>query len=318
MFKTATMASRKDELVPFVIKEVKGLDTGDQKGAGAYGAVYEVTVKGVRCIAKRIHQILVDEKVPQKEKTTIQEKFRQECVMLSKLTHPNIVHFVGVHYGRTPGDLSLIMECLPTDLANCLETHPHIPLPVKLVILLDVSYGLLYLHSLSPPIIHRDLTANNILLTTDMRAKIADLGVSKLLDPQTITHTQTKVPGSLHYMPPEAMMEKPKYDEKLDVFSFGHLSIYIAIQKFPGVYEVLITNKTLRLGRVQIEKRGSSIDEMGKDHCLLPLTLQCLQDDPENRPTTSELTQKLRDLCTKFPRQLADVLKVSDEQVRIL
>ena len=98
-----------DELTPFVLKNVKGLDSDEKKGSGAYGAVYEVTVRGVTCIAKRIHDILVTQLSP-RERTSVQRKFVAECVLLSKLRHPNVVHFVGVHYGRSKNDMSLIMD----------------------------------------------------------------------------------------------------------------------------------------------------------------------------------------------------------------
>jgi len=105
------------------------------------------------------------------------------------------------------------MERLRTDLASLLEDNfakeITIPLSIKLSILLDVSYGLLYLHTHTPTIIHRDLTAPNILVTNDMRAKIADLGVSKLLDPHTrAAKSLTRGPGTFVYMPPEALREK--------------------------------------------------------------------------------------------------------------
>ena len=305
------MVSPIDELAPYVLTEVEGLDTGDRKGAGAYGAVFEVTVKGVSCIAKRVHAILVDQEVSQRQKAAVRETFHQECVMLSKLTHPNIVHFVGVHHGTHPGDLSLIMERMHVNLAKCVENHPNIPLPVKLAILLDVSYGLLYLHTHTPPIIHRDLTASNILLTTDMRAKIADLGVSKLLDIHTqVTHAQTTAPGTLYYMPPEALREKPIYDMKLDIFSFGHLTLYTVTQEFPKVHEVTITPLVLQEGTLQIHRRWTAIDQMGEEHCLYPLAIQCLQDKPEKRPTTAELNKMLKELCARHPKCLADVMEV--------
>jgi len=144
-----------DQLAPFVLKSVHGLDTGEKKGSGAYGAVYKVTVDGVPCIAKRLHDILVNPDVSERQRTYIKQKFHDECVLLSQLRHPNIVHFVGVHCGSNQDDMSLILECLDTDLARCLQTQTNIPIEVKLSILLDVSCGLLYLHTLSPrKIIH--------------------------------------------------------------------------------------------------------------------------------------------------------------------
>ena len=308
-----------NELAPFVLENV---ESGERKGSGAYGAVYEVAVKGVICIDKRLHDILVNPEVPPRQRESIREKFRAECVILSKLRHPHIVHFVGVRCGPNPSDLSLVMECLHTDLAKFLEQHQEkevdIPLSIKLSILLDVSYGLLYLHTLTPPIIHRDLSANNILLTADgLKAKIADLGVSKLLDLQTQTQiSQTKVPGSQNYMPPEALTENPQYGLELDIFSFGHLTLYAATQKFPGVYEVALTPAVLQQGIIQIMKRGIAIDQMGgEQHCLHPLVIQCLQDKPERRPSTLKLNESLKEQCTKHPRRVADVLQLSGEKV---
>ena len=266
-----------DELAPFVLKKVKGLDSGEKKGSGAYGAVYEVTVNGITCIAKRIHDVLVTQ-ISRQEKTSVQKKFAAECVLLSKLRHPNVVHLVGVHYGRSDNDLSLIMEYLHADLSKFLEdSSSEIPLPIKLPILLDVSYGLLYFHTHTPPIIHRDLSANNVLLTTDLRAKIADLGVAKLLDVQTqVAVSQTMAPGSLHYMPPEALKENPVYNLKLDIFSFGHLTLFVAVQKPPSVHELDETTmyNALKKSTIQIQRRRRTIEQIGGErHILYPLTV---------------------------------------------
>ena len=57
---------------------------------------------------------------------------------------------------------------------------------------------------------------------------------------------QTKAPGTHFYMPPEALKENPKYDEKLDIFSFGHLALYVINQDFPEVFEVTVTPVVIR------------------------------------------------------------------------
>jgi len=302
------------------LKSVQGLDIGgrEKKGSGAYGAVYKVTVDGVPCIAKRLHDILVDPEVPRRQRDAIQQKFHGECMLLSQLRHPNVVHFVGVHYGSNQ-DMSLIMECLDTDLARYLASQPNIPIEVKLSILLDVSYGLLYLHTHSPQIIHRDLTAANILLTIDKRAKLADLGVSKLLDAQTqAAMVQTKAPGTFYYMPPEALKENPKYDEKLDIFSFGHLALYVVNQVFPEVFEVRITPVVLREETLQILKRRKAIDKMGRNHCLHDVVTKCLQDNSQKRPTTVKLNEMLNHLCMKHPRVHQSMTEVSLRHLKCL
>ena len=174
-----------------------------------------------------------------------------------------------------------------------------------------MTNGLLHLHSLAPPIIHRDLTASNILLTSDMRAKIADLGVSKVFDLRQVqTIQQTKAPGTPAYMPPEALIPKPQYDVQLDIFSFGVLCIYIANQEFPAPHEVLLTESIVKHKIVQISKRQHWIDKMGVDHPLCPIVVQCLQDLPGARPTIRKLWEDLSSLCTKHKKDWNNTLEV--------
>ncbi len=77
---------------------------------GAYGCVFRVTVNGRHCIAKKLHNILLQEQSLGQER--ILTMFQNECHILSVLDHPNIVTFVGVYYGRDKNDISLIMERL--------------------------------------------------------------------------------------------------------------------------------------------------------------------------------------------------------------
>ena len=281
------------KLEPFVLgsRRIK-FDASNEKGRGAYGAVFEVTADGVRCVAKRVHDALVDKlRVSVTERNFVVEEFLRECVLHSGLKHPNIVHFVGVHYGRAPTDVSLVMERMRCDLGEYVETTPNVPLSTKVSILCDLSSGLLYLHDNN--ILHRDLTANNILLTEDLHAKIADLGVSKLISiHQHVKLAQTKAPGSLNYMPPEALRENPKYDHKIDVFSFGHLAIYVVTQEFPNVYEVTITPAVQ--GIHQRLRRQRALDQVGEQHCLYSLITRCLSDDPERRPLTADVNAQMK------------------------
>jgi len=75
------------------------------------------------------------------------------------------------------------MEQLHCSLNSLLENNPVVPLGTKLSIINDVALGLRYLHTHNPPIIHRDLSSNNVLLTKGMEGKIGDLGTAHLVDP---------------------------------------------------------------------------------------------------------------------------------------
>ena len=96
----ASPSSTLQELIPFEISssDIEGLEDEDSRGSGSYGAVYAVTVRGTSRIAKRLHSILVGADVIRSEKQGIRERFLNECLLLSKLDHPIVVKFVGVHF----------------------------------------------------------------------------------------------------------------------------------------------------------------------------------------------------------------------------
>ena len=312
------MAADRDELAPYFVKNRLAFDKSQSKGSGSYGSVYLVTVNGFPCIAKRLHDILVEQSVSGEERSSITQTFREECILLSRLRHPNIVQFIGVHYGETPGELTLLMEGLFTDLEKCLEkclaACSNIPLPIQLSILLDVAYGLLYLHSRTPPIIHRDVKASNVLLTRDMKAKLADLGVSKILDFHPLSEiARTTCPGTPGVMPPEALVEKPSYSTKLDNFSFGTLVLHVVNHEFPLPFET----DEFQKGKQHIARRSSAIGKMGESHCLHPLVTSCLRDDPKKRPTANEICNALEKLNKEYPRRFDDVLDMYKVQTQI-
>ena len=268
---------------------------------------------GVQRIAKKLHSNFTNpSQVSAVGRENITSKFRNECVILSKLRHPNIVQFIGVHYGRRgKADLTLIMEFVSSDMAKFLEVHPNIPPTIKLSILLDVSYGLIYLHECSPPVIHRDLTARNVLITDKCQARIADLGMAKIVDLQAqLAASHTQAPGQMWYMPPEALKERASCTPKLDIFSFGHLALYMANQEFPKVFNITITMEIVKQGIIERLKRQKALDCVGSDHCLYPIIIDCLYDDPENRPSTRTLNQRLMVLSSQTPASMEDVFKL--------
>ena len=322
-----TTNSTLQELLPFEISsfDIKGLEDEDSRGSGSYGAVYAVSVRDIPRIAKRLHSIVVGTDISQSEKQGVRERFLNECLLLSKLDHPNVVKFIGVHFNpQDRSDVILIMEQLHMDLKMFLdpEQHPDIDIFTKLSILHDISSGLLYLHTqLAKPIIHRDLKAENVLVTEDFKqAKIADLGVSKLIDDHLHRAvTRTLCPGTISYMPPEALTNKPKYDTPLDVFSFGQLSLYVALQQLPVPYEMPPEEaiKAYQLGEVAILKRKKWLDKLPEDHCLRDLILSCLRDNPSERPSTENLNIKMKVLCglelEEF--EIKDVIGIMDGEI---
>ena len=192
------------------------------------------------------------------------------------------------------------MEYLPTTLRRCLDTHGALPAEIGGAILLEVALGLRYLHEFSPPIIHRDLSSNNVLLTTSMTAKISDLGVAKILDVSpgcAAQMTQTQAPGTAAFMPPEAMPARPKYTSKVDMFSFGVLVVHTLSGEWPtpsGVYAEDPRDPGRMIPVNEFERRRESIDRIREGHPLLGLIELCLSNVASRRPDAAEVVRQLQ------------------------
>ena len=207
--------------------------TGRELGIGSSATVIELEYMGLKCAGKKIHEALL--KCGGSDYIDATRQFSKECHFLSRINHPNIVQFLGVYFQPEINMPILVMEFLPTNLTSCIERHGIFPNEVKCSILHDIAQGLLYLHCQAQPIIHRDLSSNNVLLTPILTAKIADLGVARILSMSPVQVSRmTQNPGTLIYMPPEVMVADPHYNTSIDVFSYGILMIQIFCGQSPA------------------------------------------------------------------------------------
>ena len=286
-------------------------DTGREVGHGSYAVVKELEYHGLKCVGKKIHGILLESATPH-EKAAMLERFAGECELLSRLHHPCIVQFLGVWYEQGSRLPVLVMEYLHTTLSTCLQRYGVLPEDISYGILCDVALGLRYLHERFPPIIHRDLSANNVLLTSNMNAKISDLGVAKILNliPAQMTQmTQTKAPGTPCYMPPEALTAKPKYTTKIDVYSYGVLIIHILCGRWPFPAEAFCPdpqNPDATIPVSEVERRAEYLQEIGNDHPLMAVIQQCLSNVSTRRPEISALFDQVNTILSALPQQFTD------------
>ena len=222
----------------------------DELGRGAYGIVYAVKYCQTICAAKQIHSILV-EGVGQVEMQRTIESFMKECRQCSRLRHPNVIQFLGVYFPT--GEVGakrmrlpvMVMEMMADSLTLFVEKHEKIPVHIKYSIVHDVSLGLCYLHNHDPPIVHRDLSPNNILLTAHHVAKISDLGVAKVIKADS-RKTMTKAPGTVDFMPLEALSVSPVYGPPMDVFSFAGIILHTFNQQWPRPVDSIQFDPNLR------------------------------------------------------------------------
>ena len=152
--------------------------------------------------------------------------------------------------------------------------------------------------------IHRDLSSNNVLLIGNgIKSKVTDFGMSKLVDANPRMTPLTQCPGTLAYMPPEALTTPPHYSGKLDCFSHGVLMIQIATRQFPapGRANRFVEDRNYPTERVLVQypetvRRKNDIDLVQPDHPLLHIALHCLNDRDTDRPSSAELCGRLASL----------------------
>ena len=257
-------------------------------GQGSYGDVLEVEYQGKKYAAKKYRQGKID---------TLMKVFGREHEILSRIRHPNIVPYYGICKLATDNTTVIVMERMVTNLSAFLEDQRNVNLTLqrKFQLLLHTTQGLNHLHTQKYPIIHRDLTATNVLLDSREVAKIGDFGNSCMINVCVTPEILTSTPGTLDYMPPEAL-EGGRYDNKVDNFSLGHLSIYVLIQRRPHP----LLRHTYRehgrlIARTEVERRAEYLDEVkaklpgGEQHELYPIITGCLQDEAHKRPSCADI-----------------------------
>ena len=242
----------------------------------------ELRYKGMKCIGKGI-------RLPNVDLTPEQRSlYWTECMLHAQLRHSHIVQFLG-YYIRSEGRYLVQVTELPSStLGECIDRNGVLPNEISHSILHHVALGLRYLHERLKPIIHRDLTANHVYLMDDMTAKIGDFASAKVLTPET-SNRMLPVPGMPDYMPPEAFPPSPdsyvQYNTKLDVFSYGVLMVHILGGKWPRPHSLKEEEQKLS----EVDCRQVDLEVIGSDHPLMELTLQCLRNDPADRPTAREI-----------------------------
>ena len=315
--------------------ELKGITSLNKElGHGSYGKVFVVKYCEMICAAKEIHSILV-EGVGEAEMHQTIGSFLRECHQCSELRHPNIVQFLGIYYPPEGGGAIqrirlpvMVMEMMADSLTSFVDRYEKIPIQIKFSIVHDVSLGLCYLHNHHPPIVHRDLSPNNILLTAHHVAKISDLGVAKVIQADS-RKTMTKAPGTVDFMPPEALDKSPVYGPSMDVFSFGGIILHTFNQQWPSPSsQVQFDPKSRKMIALsEVERRQGHLDKMtGEAEVLRSLVEECLDYDPVVRPSIATVCKRIhlnKDACMKdFAQdfiaiyQLSERLKSDNENLR--
>ncbi|XP_055823273.1 G-type lectin S-receptor-like serine/threonine-protein kinase At4g27290 [Solanum dulcamara] len=261
-------------------------------GEGGFGPVYKgILPNGQELAVKRLS----------KHSGQGFQELKNEIVLISKLQHRNLVKLLG--FCLEGEERMLIYEFMPNASLDYFIFDPSrkasLAWKERFEIAMGISRGLLYLHQDSRlRIIHRDLKTSNILLDSDMNAKISDFGLAKIFGGDEVEGKTNRVIGTYGYMSPEYAVDG-KYSVKSDVFSIGVIILEIVSGRKNRKFHHLEHHHNL-LGHAWLlwteGKALELIDEHIKEsfsesqvlRCI-QVGLLCVQKLPDDRPTMASV-----------------------------
>ncbi|OQR86742.1 protein kinase, partial [Achlya hypogyna] len=209
-------------------------------GVGASAAVYRGTLRSKTPVAIKVY-------TPKEINDDVVAAFSHEAALCGALNHPNVVTFHGMCV--CPPTICLVSELCRGSVADYLAARPLDAEPLQQVavdvcLLLDAARAVAYLHSFSPPFIHRDLKPGNLLLDAGNRVKLTDFGDSRASEDDTRCDALRKmsVRGTVEYMAPEVINGKAglaQYSVAADIYSLGITFwdvLHPTATKYPGAH----------------------------------------------------------------------------------
>ncbi|KAK4438741.1 Receptor-like protein kinase HSL1 [Sesamum alatum] len=280
-------------------------------GKGASGKVYKVVLSNGETVAvKKLHERPNKDENNFKSVDSDTGEFEVEVETLGKIRHKNIVRLWCCC--NTGNRKLLVYEYLPNgSLGDLLHSSKSklLDWPTRFKIALDAAEGLSYLHHDSvPPIVHRDVKSNNILLDEDFGAKISDFGVAKVVKAVNKgIESMSVIAGSCGYIAPEYAYTL-RVNEKSDIYSFGIVILELVTGKSPidpeFVEKGLATWVCTTLDRKGVDHvLDPELDSRFKEHIckVLSIGLLCASSLPINRPSMRRVVNMLQELSVTMP-----------------
>ncbi|KAE9621888.1 putative protein kinase RLK-Pelle-LRR-XI-1 family [Lupinus albus] len=275
-------------------------------GKGGFGSVYRAKLSTGEVNAVKRLNITNSDEIPEMNL----QSFENEIRTLTEVRHRNIIKFYG--YFSWKRQMFLIYEFVERgSLTKVLYEEGILELSwsIRVKIVHGIANAIAYLHNdCSPPIVHRDVTLNNILLDSEFEPHLADFGIAKQLS--SSTSNWTLVAGSYGYMAPE-LAQTMKVTDKCDVYSFGVVVLEVIMGKHPG--ELLTTMSSIRSLSSVVDPLAQVLLKDVLDQRLPPpsgrlakvvivlvsIALACTRTTPESRPTMYSVAQDISATITK-------------------
>ncbi|KAF8768532.1 hypothetical protein HU200_007542 [Digitaria exilis] len=260
-------------------------------GSGGYGTVYKVQLQDGRSVAvKKLHET--------EEEMSDEKRFLREIEVLLKIRHRSIVKL----YGFCSHRLCKFLVYDYIDRGNLHETLENEDTAKELswqrraAIARDMAQAMYYLHhECNPPIIHRDITSNNILLDADFKAYVADFGTARII--KSDSSNWSELAGTYGYIAPE-LSYTSTVTAKCDVYSFGVVVLEIVMGRYPRELQSLGSlslEEHSKLAMDFLDQRPPSPTAAEKKEValLIDVAYACLETSPQSRPEMQDVYQKL-------------------------
>jgi len=256
-------------------------------GTGGFGAVYRGLFNGKQVAIKKLFCEDGGNISPMQL-----EELEKEVGALRGLDHPRLVSFVGACL--QPPNLCIVTEYMPGGSLHHLLHKARTPLMLgqQAKLALQVCEGVAFLHSLTPPVVHRDLKSLNIVLDLIFNAKICDFGLTQSMEKTHISLKEGGNGGSPRYMAPECYDCKGKITEKVDVWAMG----CILVEVFGGPLPYDDCNNIQQIvAKVLIDRQLPYIPHhLPKG--VRPIVEDCFHFDIKQRTSAQDVFSRLRGL----------------------
>jgi len=274
----------------------------NELGVGGFGSVYLGKLWDGRTVAvKRLSQ----------DNSRRLDQFINEVKIFSTLNHPHIVRLYGCTSADSP-ELLLVYEFVPN---GTLADHLHgdrkgpkgLPWNTRFNIAIQTAQALAFLHTVHPPILHRDVKSSNILLGENFIVKVADFGLCRLV-PVDASHVTTAPQGTPGYVDP-VYYQCYQLTEKSDVYSFGVvlveiISARLAVDIHRKTWEINLAS--MAIAKIQQGVLHDLVDpelDIEKNHevkvmvcAVAELAFRCLASDRDDRPQMEEVVAELEQI----------------------
>eukprot|EP01006_Ploeotia_vitrea_P029515 TRINITY_DN62042_c0_g1_i2.p1 TRINITY_DN62042_c0_g1~~TRINITY_DN62042_c0_g1_i2.p1 ORF type:complete len:446 (-),score=42.16 TRINITY_DN62042_c0_g1_i2:421-1758(-) len=263
-------------------------------GEGGFGVVYTGRYLGRSCAFK----------VLKVKDASRYNEFVTEIKILRQCWHPSLVPLFAVCVDR---ELALVYPLLSRGNLQDALAQGGLLWNQRLAIAHSITMGLKFLHTQTPPILHRDLKSANVLLDENSHARISDFGVSReAAELQTQTHVSTRMVGTPGYIDPQLLYGR--VNAGTDIYALGIvlLELISGLPAFSNTFEPpLLSQRFVGVAQHNKDYTGAKLVDStagewpeGAVDAVVDCALQCIDQDNSKRPSLDVVTGILDSLLS--------------------